>query len=154
MTVSPMEADVDASAAAAGDEEALPLVEFPALKDPETGEPAKFAVREQTPGQVITLLNTVRRRGSTEDSVKRMARMLRMIVALIDSEDDRDWVEDAMAEGEVDIDDLMEFFEKITEGLTGRPTESSPASKPTRVAPGPTSPVRSARRVNRSKNSA
>lgn len=149
MTASPMAADI-----AASDPEELVEVAFPAILDHETGEPMMFGVKEFRPGQVIMIYNKAKmRNASTEQSAKNMGLIAQMIVSLVADEGDRDYIEQQMAIGEVDLDDLLDFLDSITEALAGRPTKPSSASSPTRTTSGRSSQARSVRRASPSKNS-
>lgn len=155
MAVTPMDAAVDAQERETTGEPLM--VPFPAITD-EKGEPIQLPIRELSDGQGITLMNIQSR--STRPSLKQeqkvelSMRFFRLVVSLIDDDDLRALVEDEMALGQVNGDDISDLFETILEAEAGRPTESSSASRSSRRASGPSSPAKSQRRVSASKRAA
>ena len=155
MAVTPMDAAVDAQEREATGE--LLTIPFPAILD-EKGEPIQLPIRELTDGQGIALMNiqsrTTRPYIKPEEKVELTMRFFRLVVSLIDDKDLRALVEDEMALGEVNGDDISDLFEAILEAEAGRPTESPSASRSSRKASGPSSPAKSQRRVSASKRAA
>lgn len=153
MAVTPMEAAIESQARQNGNAE-QPTVPFPKILD-EDGNPIQLPIREMTGGQGIMLMNlqidTRRRDLTAGDKAKKVAKFYRMVVSLVDDEDLRDEIESGLWDGTIEGDDLNDLFEQIAEIDAGRPTESSPASSPSRETPGSTSTVKSQRRVSASK---
>lgn len=56
-------------------------------------------------------------------------RLFRIIASLFSNEADRQWLEDQALDGEVTDEDLLELFEKASEGLKGNAEKGAPAAK-------------------------
>lgn len=153
MTVTEMDAAVDAQMR---DEDEHMEVEFDGLLD-EDGNTLKVKVRSMTGGQgvaLMNLMNRLNRRGtSDETAAKLIGRFAMLIVSLVVEEEDRDYIEDEMALGNLNAEHLIDFWRKIAEADAGRPTESRTDSSRTPSSPGPSSPAKSQRRVPASKRS-
>jgi len=155
MAVTPMDAAVDAQAREDGEEDLL-QVPFPKILD-EKDEPIQLRIKELTSGQGVALMNLMSRfqRPNTSglESAKAMGRFARLLVSLVEDEDQRDMIEDGMADGSIDLDDLMAMWSAITEDTTGRPTKSPSDFAASRKASGTSSRAKSVRRVSDSKRS-
>lgn len=67
-----------------------------------------------TDGQIAQMLryvNAAQRAKSTADSVNAIARMLDVLMAIIESDEDRNWVDDGLVSGDLELKDMMEPME-------------------------------------------